>query len=360
MATIGADSFPKEFNMAGSPMVLVLSGVLSGFPSGSVFRQMEITVSCSRPDTGAKRDFAFLVDADGDEMRVDISSAARSILMDVDYQPSWMDSAEKAMPYVLLSATFRAKYMVDGEIYYGASTTVGEGTRVVSGRISELDRLRVSAHVADYFTKIRFTAKPMDGMELVPLGERVCTVKAGTDGTVTMKSVTTSALGVKTLADGRKIYVTEQDGTMFPLVFVNSMGVLDTATAICSEALSYGIESETFNLTGTPDNKKVYGMEALKGGGRAVLTMSSGYVTRKWADWWAEEVMRTSRCWVKFGKRYNISGNEQVATDFWVPCILTPKDDAVQVYDRSEQKLCYVEFELQVCAEGSLLRCVSE
>ena len=360
MATIGADSFPVEFNMAGSPMVLVLTGVLAGFPSGNVFPQMEINVNCERPDKNTQRKFTFLVDVDGDEMRVDIASAVRSMLMEVDYRPAMMSSAQIAYPHVVLSVTFRAKYMLDGEVYYGTATTVSQGTRAVAGRISDLDRLRVTAHVADYFTKMRFTTKPMDGMEIVPLGERVVTTKADIDGNVIGTPVTMNTAGRKVLADGRTVYVTEQDGTMFPLLFVNSMGVLDTATAICREALSYGIESEIFNLTGTPSNKKVYGMEDMKGGGRAVLTMSSGFVTRKWADWWAEEVMRTKKCWVKFGKQHNISGDVETVTDFWAPCILTPKDDAVKVYDRSEQQLHYVEFELEVCAEGSILRSIRD
>ena len=358
MATIGQDCFPVEFNMADSPIVLVLDGVLSGFPVGSVFRQMEITVPVKRSDTGESKEFVFLVDVDGSTLTVDIASAVRSALFDVEYKPLMLSQATVNYPYVSFSVKYREKYMMDGEIYYGSSTEINKGSMAVGGRISDLERLRVKAHVADYFTKLRFTTKPLDGMEIVPEGERVIVNGIASDGFLQGKTQQASGTGSRKLSDGRTIYVMENDGTMFPLVFVNSMGVLDTATAICREALSYGIESESFNLTGVPSNMKVYGREALKGGGRAVLTMSSGFVTRKWADWWAEEVMRTRKCWVKFGKQYNITGDVETVTDFWAPCILTPKDDTVQVYDRSEQQLHYVEFELEVCAEGSLLRSV--
>lgn len=353
---IGANSFPKEFNMAGSPVVLVLTDVLSGFPMGSTFRQVEITVSCSRPDTSAQRDFVFSLDVSSDEVTVDIASAARSMLMDVNYRPAMLDWAQIEYPYVVLSVKYRAKYMLGGEVLYGVATEACQGTRVVAGRISEMDRLRVRSHVADYFTRLRFTTKPMDGMEIVPLNERVVTTKADAEGNVVGTALTMSSAGVNTLSDGRRVYVMEQDGTMFNLRFVNSMGVMDTATAICRESLSYGIQSESYSLATKPSNLDVPSMEALKSGGRAVFSMSSGFVSRKWADWWAEEVMRAQKCWLKFGKQRNLHGDVETVTDLWLPCILTPKDEEVQVYDRTGQNLYYVAFKLEVSAEGSLLR----
>lgn len=357
MATIGSDSFPSQFNMAGSPIVLVLDDVLSGFPSGSTFRQMEITVSAGRPDSGALRDFVFLVDVDSYTLRIDIASAIRSMLMDLEYTPSWLSNEVISYPYVEFSVKYREKYMVEGEIYYGATTDTYKGSRAVAGRVSEMDRMRISAHVADYIKKTDLCPKPWEGMEIVPVGGYVIrSYVDSTSKTAVGKPMLISKSGTVTTENGRNVYALDNDGTLFQLLFVNSLGVLDTATAVCKESLSYDITTDTFSMADYPSNLKVAGMEAIKSGGHPILGMSSGFVNRKWADWWVVEVMRARKCWVRFGKRYVVSGSLTTSEDFWIPCIVTPKDDNVVVYDRSSQDMCYVEFELEICYEGSLLR----
>lgn len=346
--------------MAGSPVVLVLDGVQSGFPSNSTFRQVEVTVRCTHGDTGEERSFIFLLDVYGDTMRVDISSALRSMLFNTDYSYSWLNRASMTYPYVTFGVDCREKYMVDGSVYYGMTQSYRYDSRAVPGRISEMDRLRISGHVADYYTKLRFTAKPTTGLELVPKGEQVATYSVGSSGGIACTTATMDSEGLHTLADGRNVFVVEDDGNLFPLRFVNSMGVMDTATAFCREALSYEVTTESFTVTEAPSNLDPSGMEALKGEGIGTLTLSSGFVTRKWADWWAEEVMRTTKCWVRFGKQYHMTGDVIAVLPMWLPCILTPKDDETVVYDRSSQGLCYVPFEARICHTGSLMRSVMD
>ena len=344
--------------MVGSPVVLVLSGVLSSFPVGSTFRQVEITVTGQVEGGSDSRSYLFLVDVGGDELRVDIASALRSMLFDVGYDAAWLDRDVINYPSVTFRVDYRTKYMVDGEIYYGESQLYNSGCRAVPGRISEMDRLRINGHVADYYNLLRFTTKPSDGIEIVPVGENVVTHSIGQFSGVVGKTYTVDAAGVHTLADGRKVYGVVDDGTLFSLRFVNSMGVLDTATAICKEALSYSVQTEGYNLTTAPSNRLPSGMEALKRGGRGKLTMSSGFVSRQWADWWAEEVMRTTKCWIKFGNQYITTGDVVTVLPLWLPCILTPKDEEITVYDRSSLGLCSVEFKAEISLEGSLLRTV--
>ena len=344
--------------MVGSPVVLVLSDVLSSFPVGSTFRQVEITVTGVVEGEGETQSYVYLVDASSDRLNVDIASALRSMLFNIGYGSTWLDRDVINYPSVTFRVDYRTKYMVDGEIYYGESQLYNAECRAVPGRISEMDRLRINGHVADYYNLLRFTTKPSDGIEIVPVGENVVTHSIGQSSGVVGKTYTVDAAGVHTLADGRKVYGVVDDGTLFSLRFVNSMGVLDTATAICKEALSYSVQTEGYNLTTAPSNRLPSGMEALKRGGRGKLALSSGFVNRQWADWWAEEVMRTTKCWIKYGYQYSTNGNKYDDLPLWLPCILTPKDEDIVVYDRSSQGLCYVEFEAEIGIEGSLLRTV--
>lgn len=353
---IGQDSFPLEFNMAGSPVVLVLDSVMNGFPSNSSFRQVEITVSVARVDTGGVGSFVFLVDAVSDRLCIDIASALRSMLFDIAYDYGWMERETVVYPSLTFKVECREKYMVDGNILFGETNTFMTGSRAVPGRVSEVDRLRLTSSIADSYGSLRFTTKPKSDMEIVPLGEYVATYSIGAEGGVVGTSRHMNTEGLHTLSDGRKVYVVPDDGAIFPLRFVNSMGVLDTATAICKEALSYNIQTESYSVTKHPDNLIPSGMDALKSGGRGKLSLSSGFVSRQWADWWTEEVMRATKCWIRYGSRYVKNGDELSLAPMWVPCIITPKDDEVVVYDRRSQSVCYVEFEAEICNEGSLLR----
>lgn len=344
--------------MAGSPVVLVLDDVLSGFPSNSVFRQVELTVNVMLNTTGTSRQFPFLHDVSGDTLLVNLSTALRSMLDSVEYQSEWVDWDTVKYPFLTFSIDAREKYMVDGEIYYGHLQSFCANSKAVPGRISEMDRLRITNHVADYYNKLRFTGKPMDGVEIVPQNERVVTYEYSATQGVVGSGQTMSELGLHTLNDKRKVYVVPEDDSLFSLRFVNSYGVIDTATAICFESLAYKVSTAQYNLTKEPSNLKPSGMEAQKSGGKPTLTLSSGHVSRQWADWWAEEVMRTTKCWIKFGNSHRLMGDSWMVEPLWLPCILTPKDEEITVYDRSSLGLCSVEFKAEISLEGSLLRTV--
>ena len=72
------------------------------------------------------------------------------------------------------------------------------------------------------------------------------------------------------------------------------------------------------------------------------MKMSSGTVSRAWADWWVTEFLMAKKYWMFYDGR-------------WLPVTVTPVDDETLVYDRSEQRLPHVDFEVEIAVEGSVL-----
>jgi hypothetical protein len=86
---------------------------------------------------------------------------------------------------------------------------------------------------------------------------------------------------------------------------------------------------------------------AIGSDGRRSWQMSSGYVTREWAEWWAMEFLggKRKRWWMKY------KGPGQ-ATPAYVPVIVEPAKKSISIYDKTKQQMPHVDFTVTLALEG--------
>lgn len=327
----GANSYPTEFNFADNPIIVNAQWANQDFPEETSFKQIIVEVIASSSYSGAERTFNFYLDAsEGVTASVDIASAVRSAMA------SWQPEAEyinvnQADSYTYETGLFAVKlytrYMKDGEIYViaGASRT---STYAFYGGLSEYDLGTTDQHIADKGVEsLTFTRKPATG-EWKAKGDLIST--SGLD-----KAMVKTEFTVNTDS-----HISQDETRQF--LFVNSLGVFETVTAWCNEALSYNIESQRMNQGQAPSYFSKAKRSIRKTGGRAVLKMSSGHVNREWADWWTTEFLMAKRYWMAMNGR-------------WVPVTIAPSDDELLIYDKAEHQLPHIDFDVELALGGSIL-----
>lgn len=339
MATIAGNSFPTEFNFIDNPIMVGVTSL--SFPLSSTFRQAMVKVDVTFVSGVASvSTYYFYADASIDTtVWLDVSSALRAAMNagQPGIEQISFDNGNAfrcTYPHATFGVTVYEKYLLDGNVHEvkGASRS---GAYAYYGGLTEYERMTFDAHVADFYTKMLFTRKPLSG-ELRAVGDistssvyDAQTKKISTSGTVLSESASRIEKG---------------EGVQF--LFINSLGVFESATAFSCESLSYGLESERKNLVSNPRYRPNPVATTRKTGGRPKFEMSSGFVSREWADWWCTEFLQAKRYWMLH------------SSGVWVPVTVTPTDDTILVYDRSEQRLPHVDFEVEVSAGGSMMNLI--
>lgn len=333
-AQFGSNSFPTEFNFIENPIVVHVNSSLFEFPENSSFRQIVVKVDVTPTYNNRQHTYCFYMDASGGtDLSLDISSALRGAMKgwepDVsEFKTSYDGAFDVSYPYATFSVSLSEKYMQDGEVYVvtGASRSMAYA---YYGGLSKYELLIFDSHVSDFYSGIFFTRKPQDG-EIRAVGDVVTSSVLNNVG----RKISTHG---EVVASG---YWKQDETRQF--LFVNSLGVFETCTAMCLESLSYGIESETKNLASAPAYFAKPNRTTHKTGGRGVMKMSSGTVNRAWADWWITEFLMAKKYWMLYNGR-------------WLPVTVTPSEDEPLVYDRAEQRLPHVDFDVEMAVEGSVL-----
>ena len=330
-AHFGSNSFPTEFNFIENPIIVHVSSSEFAFPADSTFRQVVIKVDVHSTWDGKDSTYYFYADASaGTDLSVDISSALRGAMKGWEPDASTLNiSYDKAFdcnyPYATFSATLSEKYMQDGIVYEIAGAT-REGAYAYYGGLSGYELLTFDSHAANFASGMFFTRKPSSG-ELHAVGD------ISTSSVISYGVVRTHG-EVVTTADF-------ETGELQQFLFLNSLGVLETVSAFSRESLAYGIGSETKNLASAPSYFAKPNRTTHKTGGRGKFAMSSGFVTRDWADWWTTEFLMAKKYWMLYDGR-------------WLPVTVTPADDESTVYNKAEQRIPHVDFDVEIAVEGSI------
>lgn len=337
MAAIDISQFNNTFALSKSPMIVRLHTLNFGFNSDetpSLFRQvmLEVTTYYDSVLTGSNakirvNPFPIPVESGDTEVVCDISSAIRASLARYQY-PS--DSVVPGNTITYPNCSFKLKAwereMIDGEVVDGASTLypANDGVYLHAGLggLSQYERWRNP----DVNATIRFSTKPSG--EIYGRDQVYCSSALQENGKVkTVVSVVESGV------------VDTRNRVTF--LFVNSRGVFETISVLPYESLSYEVISSRKSLSQPPSyapkpiattHKQVVG---------AVWQMSSGYVSREWADWYASEFLMAKRYWMQFDGA-------------WLPVTVEPTSDKVVVYDREDPSLMHVPFEVRAAVSGSV------
>ena len=355
MSTINiSTSFPKEFNFISNPIIVEAANTTN--VEGSSMHQTVIEV-IDLPTLGSL--YAFECESyPGNSVTVDISSALRAIMEPKKWEPKiWNEGAILTYPKREFAVRVYDRYMKDGAIFNGspsyypenAQQGAGNGAYAYLGGLSELERYIHNVHPVDFYKHLTFSRKP-DNNDRWGRSD------------IKLSSKYTSS-GVQTTAHR---IVADEVTLRSPhrhFLFVNSMGVYETVSAVMRESLSYNIESTIHSLVQAPSYKGAPILSTYKTQPIADFQMSSGYTSREWADWWTTEFLSAKHCWV----RMNLNGDLSQTVDdngmttsinwkdntYWIPCVVTPSDESTLVYNRAEQRMPHVNFDVRLALHGS-------
>lgn len=371
MSTIKSTSFPASFNFIGNPIVVEVTNTTN--VEGSSMHQTVIEVMDKDTHTVL---YTFECEsAPGHNVSVDISSALRAVVIPNTNPSIWNDNAVISYPKKEFYVRAYDRYMRDGSIFEGlpscwpkdADKDTALGGQAFLGGLSEMERFVFSNHPSDFCKYLSFSRKPKSG-ERWGMGDFKLTSRFKT----TERSVT--ADGVKTKLEVGEVetgvHRIQAEEVTLPanhrhFLFINSMGVYETVSAVMRESLSYGMESNVHILAGRPSYKGVASLSLHKTAPRSDFRMSSGYVSREWADWWTTEFLSVKYCWIKMDvdseytqeidEKGGVISVELMSKPHWIPCVIVPSDEDVLVYDRSEPQLPHVDFDVRLAVTGSVV-----
>ena len=127
-------------------------------------------------------------------------------------------------------------------------------------------------------------------------------------------------------------------------LFVNRRGAIETCSALMKEAMDISVETTQYALIERPTFKPSRSLMARSAGGRRSWGMSSGLLTREWAEWWTQEFLMARQWWM----RYPIGS----ATAKFVPVTVAPSKKSIDIYDRNKQQMPHVDFTVTLGLEG--------
>ena len=159
---------------------------------------------------------------------------------------------------------------------------------------------------------------------------QVASSSAGTeDGSFTFTSDLTRTLS--------GYYRTNTHGVHF-LRFINGFGAVENISVRSKDKLSYEVSGETHSLVQGATTRPTDRRYATKSQPVGVYELSSGYVPKKWAEWFVQELLTSPRVWIQLGGK-------------WVPALIEAEDDCV-IYDRTKPEMPHVDFTLRLAIDG--------
>ena len=122
------------------------------------------------------------------------------------------------------------------------------------------------------------------------------------------------------------------------LRFINGFGAVENISVRSKDKLSYEVSGETHSLVQGAVTRPTDRRYATKSQPVGVYELSSGYVPKKWAEWFVQELLTSPRVWIQLGGK-------------WVPALIEAEDDCV-IYDRTKPEMPHVDFTLRLAIDG--------
>lgn len=130
-------------------------------------------------------------------------------------------------------------------------------------------------------------------------------------------------------------------------LFVNRRGAVETCSGMTKESLGIITGVKHYSRTERPSFNPERSLMAIGTDGRRTWQMSSGYVTREWAEWWAMEFIGGKR--KQWWMLYQGPGQSSAR---YVPVVISPEKSDISIYDLSQQKMPHVDFTVTLSLEG--------
>lgn len=333
--------------LIGSPIEVSVQAEEVG--KKATFHRVKLIVSAAISTDGEYEDFELSCPVtDGETVTFDISDVLRTVAGNYSYSPV---SEETVYPYLAYQLKAYDEYMVDGIL------TEKAGERFLAGTMNALMGAFTDAE--------RFLStgdKELSGFSRKPLSGEICSQ----NGSIVYPAELESPLKITTALEsgptvkieslkekeglvevgGRKIYVDKNAGNRFEFQFVNGLGVVESISAESLEAVETSGSTEIGVVTAPSSFASVNRLSVLKSGRQLKYKLSTGYVSKEWAEWWHNEFFSTdtfrrtltSSCWMK------INGS-------WFPCVPVIDDD-LTLYERTQNGMIKIDFTVHLAIEG--------
>lgn len=331
--------------LIGNPIVVkVVPESLSVAP---VFHRVKLIVAASLvyKDTsgGPVETFELSapVDESGDGQVFDVSDALRTVARGFVHT---FVTEETTYPYIAFTLSAYDEYMVNGilqekvnEINYGGTLYA------LMGAFSGLDRY-IAGDTKDVTS---FTRKPSKG-EVCSVGDLYVYPSSQSYNIVLGSNVPNPAVLTKTLEktetlNSVKVYVDENSENRVQFQFVNSIGVVESASAECLESKTSEGSSERHVVTGTPSFGNPVRLSGINSERNRILKCSSGFVNMEWAQWWHDEFLGSDDFRRGLAQSHWIYFNGT-----WQPCVCSLDDDTT-IYDRTKKNMPHIDFTVYLC-----------
>ena len=361
---------------ADSPVVIDISGLYWGSPVTSPFTIVRVEVLYNnnvvgdfRADTGGQTSTSF-----------DISSALRAIWSDYNFDGNGNEvkTAQSAITanagqsktrnmrsYILHIYT---EYLSsdDGGVYTttqcavqidGVTYTDIPGGQCLMGGLTEWERSTIdnkadadvsmleNSNARNGDASIKPTASP----ERVGINSITSWVDVQSNGTQSMFYPASAGGGAGT-ADAYTAHaplVLRDSQPYVDFLFINRRGAVETCSGMTKEAMSINVQTQQYSRSERPAFQPTRSLMAIGSDGRREWQMSSGHVTREWAEWWTMEFLS--------GKRkqwWMLWHGPGLSSPRYVPVIVKPAKNDITVYDKSKQEMPHVDFTVTLALEG--------
>lgn len=122
-------------------------------------------------------------------------------------------------------------------------------------------------------------------------------------------------------------------------LFVNRRGAVETCSALMKEAMEINVATTQYSRVERPAFTPTRTLMTISKEGRRSWAMSSGHVTREWAEWWMLEFLMARRHWMLYKGKF-------------LPVTVTPAKNPTTIYDRAKPQMTSVGFTVTLAFGG--------
>lgn len=347
---------------ANNPVMITVEGL--EFPASSPIRVCRVNVLYQGNKVG---DFSADVGNDN-SIEFDISTALRALWADYNTFSAELTAASGAIgSNAQISSVTRdmreyslqvlTEYISDDGVFTTTDSGTFTGGQCLLGARTEMERLTISDTEYADVSMLNKTnprngdasTKPRTTPEKVGKNSITSWVDVNANNTKSIFYPAPSA-SLPAITGSDDDYGTGEWNGHSPIVlrdaveyvdflFVNRRGAVETCSALTLEAMDIPVESKQYSLTGKPKYQPTRTLMSVATGGRRSWSMSSGYQTREWAEWWALEFLMARQVWIRYNNTF-------------LPVTVAPAKKSVSIYNRAKQEMPSVEFTVTLAVEG--------
>lgn len=340
-----------------SPVVIDISGLYWGNPVTSPFTVVrveviyqDVVVGKFKADTGGQTSISF-----------DISSALRTIWSDYRYVSELLAAkgcTAVSRLYREYSLMVYTEYMASDDGGVPVQTGFGPftGGRCAIGGLTPLERSTVGAKENADVSYLDgrnprngdASNKPTASLERVGRNSITSWVDVKDSGTKSafFSADTEAVPDEQDSMEAHAPLVLRDTQDYVDFLFLNRRGAIETCSGLTKEAMNIDIDIKHYAKVERPSFIPTRSLMAIGTDNRRSWQMSSGYVTREWAEWWADEFLGGKR--KQWWMRYPLGD----ANGTYVPVVIEPAKKSINIYDRSKQQMVHVDFTVTLALEG--------